>query len=136
MYVIAFVIIWHGVGFAFLLLLGAMEEVPVSVHEAAAIDGATAGRRFWSITMPLIRPVLGTVTLLNIVWSFNGFTFVWGVTGGGPGNATETLPVRVYKQAFLFGHFGPAAAMSIIGGFILLTIGILSQRLQKSAEEH
>ena len=135
MYVIAFVVVWHGVGFAFLLLLGAMEEVPVSVHEAARLDGASGWRRFGSITLPLIRPVLGTVTLLNIVQAFNGFTFVWGITGGGPGNATEVLPILVYKQAFLFGHFGPAAAMAIIGGVILLVIGFLSLRLQRSAED-
>lgn len=135
MYVVAFVVVWHGVGFAFLLLLGAMEEIPVSVHEAAAIDGASTWRRFRSITLPLIQPVLSTVTLLNIVWAFNGFTFVWGITGGGPGNATEVLPIRVYKEAFLFGHFGPAAAMSIIGGLILLTIGLASQRLRRSVED-
>lgn len=135
MYVIAFVIVWHGVGFAFLLLLGAMEEIPVSVHEAARIDGATAWRRFRSLTLPLIRPVLGTVTLLNIVWAFNGFTFVWGITGGGPGNATEVLPILVYKEAFQFGNFGPAAAMSVMGGLILLVIGFVSLRLQRSAED-
>lgn len=135
MYVIAFVIVWHGVGFAFLLLLGAMEEISVSLHEAARLDGASTWRRFTQITLPLIRPVLATVTLLNVVWAFNGFTFVWGITAGGPGDATQTLPIRVYKEAFLFGNFGPAAAMSIVGGAILLAVGWLSLRLQRSAEE-
>ncbi|PJJ65624.1 carbohydrate ABC transporter permease [Compostimonas suwonensis] len=131
-YVIAFVIIWHGVGFAFLLLLGAMEEIPVSVNEAAALDGVSTIGRFFRITLPLIRPVLGIVALLNVIWAFNGFTFVWGITQGGPGNSTEVLPVLVYKQAFVFGNFGPAAAMSILGGVVLLAIGLFTLRGQKS----
>lgn len=135
MLVVAFVIVWHGVGFAFLLLLGATEEIPVTVHEAASIDGASFWTRFSKITFPLIRPVLATVTLLNIVWAFNGFTFVWGITRGGPGTATEVLPVRVYQEAFLYGNFGPAAVMSIIGGIMLLIIGLVSLRLQKSTED-
>jgi len=131
-YVIAFVIVWHGVGFAFLLLLGAMEEIPVSVHEAAALDGAGSMSRFFRITLPLIRPVLAIVTLLNVIWAFNGFTFVWAITRGGPGNATEVLPTLIYKQAFVFGDFGPAAAMAIIGGGILLILGLLTLRGQKT----
>lgn len=133
LYVVAFVIVWHGVGFAFLLLLGAMEEIPVSVHEAASLDGASVMTRFFRITLPLIRPVLAVVTLLNVIWAFNGFTFVWSITQGGPGNSTEVLPTLVYKEAFLFGHFGPAAAMAFIGGAILLILGLFTLRGQKSA---
>ncbi len=135
LYVIAFVIIWHGVGFAFLLLLGAMEEIPVSVYEAAALDGASSVGRFFRITLPLIRPVLGVVALLNVIWAFNGFTFVWAITQGGPGNSTEVLPTLVYKQAFVFGNFGPEAAMSIIGGIILLELGLVTLRGQNSEGE-
>ena len=115
--------VWQGVGFAFLIILGAMEEVPVSVYEAAMIDGAGAVRSFFQLTLPLIRPVLSTVVLLNIIWAFNGFTLVWGMTRGGPGDATTILPVVVYKDAFQFSHFGVAAAMSVVGGAILLIIG-------------
>lgn len=134
MWVVIFVVIWHGVGFAFLLLLGAMEEIPISVHEAAELDGASRWQRFFALTLPLIKPVLATVLLLNLIWAFNGFTFVWGITRGGPGGATETLPILVYRQAFLFGNFGPAAAMSIIGGLILLGTGALSQRMQRRTD--
>ncbi len=115
--------IWQGVGFAFLIILGAMEEVPVSVYEAAMIDGAGAVRSFFQITLPMIRPVLSTVVLLNIIWAFNGFTLVWGMTRGGPGDSTTILPVLVYKDAFQSSNFGVAAAVSIVGGVFLLILG-------------
>ena len=123
MAVIIAVAVWQGVGFAFLVILGAMEEVPVSVYEAAMIDGAGPKRAFFSITLPLVRPVLSTVVLLEVIWAFNGFTLVWGMTRGGPGDATTILPVQVYKDAFLFSNFGVAAAMSVVGGTFLLVLG-------------
>ncbi|WP_200935390.1 carbohydrate ABC transporter permease [Aeromicrobium sp. Root344] len=115
--------IWQGVGFAFLIILGAMEEVPVSVYEAAMIDGAGGVRSFFQITLPMIRPVLSTVVLLNVIWAFNGFTLVWGMTRGGPGDSTTILPVLVYKDAFESSNFGVAAAVSVVGGVFLLILG-------------
>jgi len=123
------VAIWTGVGFAFLVLLGAMEDVPVSVYEAGALDGAGAVRRFFSLTLPLIRPVLSMVVLLEVIWSFNAFTLVWALTTGGPGDATVILPVLVYKEAFQMGNFGPAAAASVLGGVLLLAAAAAGQWL-------
>lgn len=137
LFVIIGVAIWQGVGFAFLVLLGAMEDVPVAVYEAASIDGASRIRAFFSITLPMIRPVLSMVILLEVIWAFNGFTLVWGMTQGGPGNSTTILPVQVYKDAFLFGDFGTAAAVSVVGGILLLVVGIVGQSLgsKKGADE-
>lgn len=129
MYVIIAVAVWAGVGFAFLVILGGMEEVPVSVYEAASIDGASRIRQFFSITLPLVRPVLSMIVLLEVIWAFNGFTLVWGMTLGGPGNATTILPVQVYKDAFLFANFGLAAAVSVVGGLLLLVVGLAGQAL-------
>ena len=129
MYVIIAVAVWAGVGFAFLVILGAMEEVPVSVYEAASIDGASRIRQFFSITLPLVRPVLSMIVLLEVIWAFNGFTLVWGMTQGGPGNASTILPVQVYKDAFLFSNFGLAAAVSVGGGLLLLVVGLVGQAL-------
>lgn len=137
LYVIMAVAVWAGVGFAFLVILGAMEDVPVSVYEAASIDGASRVRQFFSITLPLIRPVLSMIVLLEVIWAFNGFTLVWGMTQGGPGNATTILPVQVYKDAFLFANFGLASAVSVVGGLFLLVIGLVGQSLgsKKGADE-
>lgn len=131
------VAIWQGVGFAFLVILGAMEDVPVAIYEAASIDGCSPVRRFFSITLPLIRPVVSMIALLQVIWAFNGFTLVWGMTRGGPGDATAILPVQVYREAFLYGDFGLAAAISVVGGIILLVIGIIGQAIgsSKGADE-
>lgn len=129
------VAIWSGVGFAFILILGAMEQIPVSVYEAAQLDGASVVRQFFSVTLPLVRPVLAITSTLNLIWSFNNFTIVWGMTQGGPGTSTMTLPVLVYKEAFTSGDFPAAATTAIIAGAILLALGFLSLRFSQAGKE-
>lgn len=127
-FAVAAVAVWAGVGFAFLLVLGAMEQVPVSLHEAARLDGASAPRRFRSITVPLILPVLVTTTILNVLWAFNGFTLVYAMTRGGPGDATQIIPVKVYLDGFQFSQFGPASAVAVLTSLFLLGLALLSLR--------
>lgn len=126
--------VWAGVGFAFLLILGAAEQVPTSVYEAATIDGAGRTRQLLSITVPLIRPVLVITSLLELTWAANGFTLVYALTGGGPGDATTTLPVLIYKQAFQFTDYGLASAMAVLSGTVLLLVGVVGLRLSASAQ--
>ena len=91
-YPIVFVTVWASAGFAFIVLLSGMEQIPVEFYEAARLDGASWTRVFRSIMLPLVRPVIGVVALLEAIWTFNGFTVIWGMTQGGPGYATSTLP--------------------------------------------
>jgi ABC-type sugar transport system permease subunit len=123
---------WAGVGLAFLLILGAMRSIPTDVYEAARIDGASQLKQFWFLTLPLIRPVLITTAMLELIWNANGFTLLWAMTQGGPGTSTSVLPVYVYKQAFQFSQFGIAAATATLGGAILVVFGIAMLRLSKS----
>lgn len=125
---------WAGVGFAFLLLLGAMEQIPDSIYEAARVDGASRVRQFFSLTLPLARPVIVVTTMLNFIWAFNGFTIVWAMTRGGPGQSTATLPVVVYETAFQFAQYGPAAALAVVGSIILIIVGFFGLRLSKSEQ--
>ncbi|WP_232668082.1 carbohydrate ABC transporter permease [Pseudonocardia sp. TRM90224] len=129
-----FVSIWSGVGFSFLLLLGAMEQIPVSVYEAAGLDGASDTQKFFHITIPMIRPVLVTCSLLQFIWAANGFAMLWGMTQGGPGTATQTLPLLVYTKAFGLAEYGVASAMAVISGVLLLGVGIVSLRLSRSQQ--
>lgn len=129
-----FATIWASTGFAFLLLLGAMEQIPVTLYQAARIDGAGTLRVFFSLTLPLIRPVLTVVALLELIWTFNGFTLIWAMTQGGPGYATSILPILVYKQAFQQTNFGLASAMAVIGGIILIVIGAISLKIGQSKQ--
>jgi ABC-type sugar transport system permease subunit len=126
--------IWAGVGFAFVLILGATEQIDVSVYEAATIDGATRVRQFFAITLPLIRPVLAITTMLEFVWAANGFTMVWAMTGGGPGDATTTLPVLIYLKAFQFTEYGAASAMAVLSGVVLFVLGLVGLRMSRSEQ--
>jgi raffinose/stachyose/melibiose transport system permease protein len=111
-----------------------MEQTPVSLYEAARIDGASWLRIFYRITLPLIRPVLGVLGLLEVIWSFNGFTTIWGMTQGGPGFATSTVPVLVYEEAFRQSDFGLASSMAVIGGAILVVLGIVVLRVSRTRQ--
>jgi raffinose/stachyose/melibiose transport system permease protein len=126
--------IWSAIGFAFLLILGSMEQVPVEVYEAARIDGASRIRQFFSITIPLIRPVLTITAMLQVIGAANNFGLIYAMTKGGPGNATDILPLLIYKEAFTFGSFGLASAMAVTSGVVLMIIGVVSLRFSRSRQ--
>ena len=134
LYPVIFVGIWIAVGFAFLVILGAIEQIPISVREAATVDGANIRQQFFKITLPLIKPVMLIMLTLQIIWTFNGFTVVWAMTTGGPADSTSILPILAYKEAFRFGRFGTAAAMAVIAGIFLMIIGSLGIRLSRSEQ--
>jgi ABC-type sugar transport system permease subunit len=135
LYPIIAVTIWASTGFAFLLILGAMEQVPVELYEASALDGASPARQFFSVTFPMIVPVFSAVTLLQFIGAANNFGVVWAMTQGGPGDATTTLPALVYKQAFVSGDYGLAAAIAVVSGIVLIGIGLIGLRLGRSRQE-
>ncbi len=135
LYPAIFVAVWAGVGFAFLVLLGAVEQIPVSVREAAVVDGANVYQQFTKITLPLIRPVLATIFTLQVIWAFNGFTLLWALTNGGPADSTAILPILAYKEAFRYGRFGNAAAMAVVAGVFLLMVGYIGLRKSRSSQD-
>ena len=130
-----FVTVWANTGFAFLLILGAVEQIPVSTYEAARIDGASSVRAFFSITLPLIRPVLATTAVLELIFQFNGFTVIYAMTQGGPGYATSILPVLVYRQAFQQLDYGLASAMAVMGGVLLIVVALIGLRFTRSQQQ-
>jgi len=132
---VIFVGVWSAVGFAFLVILGAVEQIPVSLREAALVDGANMRQQFTKITLPLIRPILMTIFTLEIIWTFNGFTVVWAMTTGGPSDSTSILPILAYKEAFRYGRFGTAAAMAVITGIFLMIVGTIGIRLSRSEQQ-
>lgn len=135
LYPVIFVGVWSAVGFAFLVILGAVEQIPVSLREAALVDGANMRQQFTKITLPLIRPILMTIFTLEIIWTFNGFTVVWAMTTGGPSDSTSILPILAYKEAFRYGRFGTAAAMAVVTGIFLMIVGTIGIRLSRSEQQ-
>ncbi len=129
LYCVAFAAIWTQAGYAMLLLLGAMETIPPEVHEAAELDGVGPVARLFRITLPIILPMLGTVTVLMAVFSFNAFGIVYAMTQGGPGNASAILPVLVYKESFLQQDYGYGSATAVVTCLVVGAIGIAVLRL-------
>ncbi|MFJ9102010.1 carbohydrate ABC transporter permease [Streptomyces sp. NPDC102405] len=119
---VVFANVWVGVPFNMLLLLVGLHTIDPELHEAAAIDGASAWQRFRHITLPLMRPVSVTVLLLGLLYTFKVFDLVYVMTGGGPVDATRVLSLYVYEVFFTFFRFGQGAA----AGLLLLVVPLLA----------
>jgi multiple sugar transport system permease protein len=111
--------VWKFFPFAVIALLGILQAIPQEQYEAARIDGASGLQQFWRITLPYVMPVFLLTALLRTIWTFHKFEIIYLMTGGGPLDATTTLPILVYLKAFSDFEFGRAAAVAI------LTFGIL-----------
>lgn len=120
---------WRGFPFMMLMLLAAMQAIPRELYEAAAVDGASFGRQLRYVTLPLVRPVVFVVTLLAGIWTFNNFTYIYVLTGGGPAGRTEILITYVYRNGFEYFRFGYAAALSIVLFGLIVAFSALYVRL-------
>ncbi|WP_030681556.1 carbohydrate ABC transporter permease [Streptomyces cellulosae] len=106
--------VWAGMPQTTVALLAGLQNTPRELHEAAAMDGAGAWRRFWTVTWPALRPVALAVTALNFIWNVNSFALVYVLTSGGPGGRTRLPMLFAYEEAFRYGQFGYAAAMGCV----------------------
>ncbi|MCM2425550.1 sugar ABC transporter permease [Streptomyces sp. RKAG337] len=124
--------IWAGMPTTTVSLLAGLQNVPRELHEAAAVDGAGAWRRFRTVTWPALRPVALAMTALNFIWNFNSFALVYVLTNGGPGGRTRLPMLFAYEEAFRYGQFGYAAAMGcvMVAVISVLLAGYLAGRLQ------
>jgi multiple sugar transport system permease protein len=113
--------IWKSYPFFTLTLLAAMQSIPVNLYEAAKVDGAGAWARFWQITWPGIRGPATLALVLNGLWAFREFDIIYATTAGGPAQATETLGLRAYNEAFSFFYMGRASVV----GVLMLAIAVL-----------
>jgi multiple sugar transport system permease protein len=110
--------IWQWTPFMFLVLLAGLQAIPQEPYEAAMIDGASAWQTFRHVTLPLLRPAILIALLLRTMDLLRVFDQIFILTEGGPGFATETVSLYIYRAAFRFFDFGYAAAMS----FVLLVL--------------
>jgi multiple sugar transport system permease protein len=119
--------IWVGIPFNMILLLPGLQSIPRSFYEAASIDGASSRQSFRHVTLPLMRPVILSVLLLGIIYTFKAFDIVYVMTGGGPVDATTLLTIYVYRLSFSFFRFGDgsAAAILLLLGLSVVAIGYL-----------
>lgn len=125
---LAMVAVWKGFGYSMLIFLAGLKAQPAEVHEAARIDGASPWRAFRSITLPLLRPVVFFVLVIETIVGFQVFDTVYVMTGGGPARASYTLIYFLYDQGFKFLDFGYASAAGIVLFAIVLALSLI-QRL-------
>jgi multiple sugar transport system permease protein len=111
--------IWRGTAFSMLVYRAALNDIPTEVAEAAQMDGAGGWKRLAFITLPMIRGSIATNLMLVTLQTLAVFTLIWVMTAGGPANASTTLPVLAYQEAFKFGDIGYGTAVASV----LLLIG-------------
>ena len=113
---------WTGVPFCAFAILSGLYSIPVDLYEAAEIDGANSYRKFFNITLPLVKPVLLLVSALAAIWTFNNFGAIWLMTQGGPVDSSTTLIVDIYRNAFAYSRPGYASALSVLSAIFLLLL--------------
>ena len=125
---------WLGWPFMTLVATGALQSIPKDLYEAASIDGASGYQQFRNITVPLLRPAMIPAAIYGFTLSFNLFSLVYFMTGGGPARSTEILVTFVYDLVRNLRLFGAAAAFSVIVFFVALTIFLITNRLTRATE--
>ncbi|WP_308465847.1 carbohydrate ABC transporter permease [Rathayibacter soli] len=108
------VIAWAALPFSALILRGGLLAIPQDVIEAAAIDGAGYWRTRWTIVLPLLRPTMSILAILTVLYAFKSFDFFYVLTQGGPGTATNTLPVYSYYTAFTNFDMSAGATIAVV----------------------
>jgi multiple sugar transport system permease protein len=125
---------WRYFPFAMLMILARLQAVDRTMYEAADVDGANMWQKFWNVTLPELRYVLGAIFLLRLMWTFNKFDDIFLLTGGGFG--TNVLPVLTYQFSFKLFNFGRGAATAMILLLILVVfmavyIGVVMRRIDE-----
>lgn len=125
--------VWQWSPMIALILLAALQGVPIEHYEAARIDGANAWQSFWHITIPGIRSAIVVALILRSIDALKTFDIIYVITEGGPGTASETLNVYAFKTGFQFFHIGYAATLLIFLMFTVLGAAIFLNILRKRA---
>jgi len=112
--------IWRGVPFVVLVLLAGLHSLPDEPYDAAKVDGASSVQIFFLITLPLLRTIIWIVLLFQTVFTLRAFDTIWVLTGGGPGDSTQTLSIMVYRTMFRFWNGGMSSTISVI--ILILTV--------------
>lgn len=129
---IAVINVWRHVGYTALLIFAGLQAIPNTVYEAGRVDGASEWRMFWTITVPLLRPILGLVLIMTMIGSFQVFDTVSVTTQGGPVNATRVLQYYIYDLAFSRFQFGYASALAVGLLLILAVITALQYKMTRA----
>ncbi len=126
---------WKGLGYSMMIFLAGLRAIPAVYQEAAQIDGATAWQRFVRITLPLLKPVIFFVLVIETISSFQVFDAIYVMTGGGPVRASYALVFMLYDQGFKFFDFGYASTIGVVLFVIILCIALVQRRIIGRSEQ-
>lgn len=126
--------IWKGFPFMIVMVLAALQTIPADLYEAAELDGCGAIGKFRTVTLPGIMPVLATVVLLEVMWSFKHFTLIWNLTYGGPVDATNVVSIDIYKMGFEYLRFGESATRAVFVFALIMALSLIQRKMTREAK--
>jgi len=125
-------LVWQGIPFFAVTLLAGLQAVPAELYEAASMDGAGAWGKFRHVTVPGLASVIATALLLRMIWVANSLDLILVMTGGGPGTATQTLPLHAFLTAWSGGNYGQGSALAVM--LTILLLGVVITYVWRSRE--
>jgi multiple sugar transport system permease protein len=125
---------WRGMPFFAITLLAGLQTINPDLHEAAALDGANGWKRFWNVTLPLLKPVMLVVVVFSIIQTFSDFQLIYVLTGGGPANSTHLIATYAYQVGVATGLLGEGAAISLFMLPVLFVVVWLQLRYLRRLE--
>ncbi|GAB3444997.1 sugar ABC transporter permease [Streptomonospora sediminis] len=127
--------IWIGIPFNMVILYGGLQEIPKEIREAAVLDGAGFFRRFFGVTLPMLRPVVTVVLVLGFMSTIKILDLILALTGGGPAHSTETLGTHTYQLSFLQLDFGQGAVVGNVLILISMVFAVIYLRANREGVE-
>ncbi|MCI2956263.1 sugar ABC transporter permease [Agromyces atrinae] len=131
---VTFINIWAGYPFFMISLLAGLQGIPGDLYEAATVDGAGPWRRFLSVTLPQLKPIIISMMLLDLIWTSQQFALIWMTTGGGPINVTEMLSTYTYKLAFSRYEFSLASTSAVLVLLLSMVLAFFYVRHQRARD--
>jgi multiple sugar transport system permease protein len=122
---------WQWTPFTMLIVLGGLAAIPTDPYESATIDGANAWQLFRHITLPLVMPFIMIAAVLRTIDAFKAFDTIYPITQGGPGNASETINIYLYLQAFSYAHIGSSSAVVVVFFAMILMLAYVMMYLRQ-----
>jgi multiple sugar transport system permease protein len=121
--------IWNWTPFSFIIMLAGLSSIPKEPMEAAQILGASRWRVFWEVQLPLLRPVIFLALVLRFLEAMAEFPKIWALFQGGPGTATETIPVYIFLTTWQYFQISKGAALSYVAMMLMIVIVLLAIKL-------
>lgn len=126
--------IWKETPVGVLMFLAVLEQIPRELYEAALVDGANTLKKFWYITLPMLKPMIVTLAIIKIIWAIREFDIFYIITRGGPGEGTSVLSYYAYLTSFKFSRMGFGSAIAYLVIVLVIIIGIPYFRYMRQQE--